>query len=388
MSSLDRVYNVADVREAAKRRLPKGIFEFIDRGAEDDDAMVNNREAFRRVRLRPEVMVDVSNRSTETELFGRKVGMPLAIAPTGAAGLVAFRGEVALARAAAAARIPFTLATRSMSSIDDLSGTGATLWFQLYVWRERQKTYQLVERAAAAGIEALIVTLDVPVAPNREFNRRNGFTLPFKASPRSIWDMTKHPRWLTGVIGRYYANGGMPEYESHPGITSDVTPDDISEFRRRWPRTLMVKGVLRAEDAKRAVDRGADAVIVSNHGGRCLDAAVATMDALPEIVDAVGQRATVLLDSGVRRGTDIVKALALGASGVLSGRPCLYGLAIGGEAGASKVLSIFHHELMTAMGQVGCPTIDTIGPDVLHPRQPLPAARSTAASPHLTLETA
>lgn len=366
MSELERIYNIADVREHARSRLPKGIFEFIDRGAEDDDAISNNRNAFRRIRLRPAVMVDVSTRLSETELFGRKLGMPLAIAPTGAAGLVAYQGELALARAAAAAKIPFTLATRSMSSIEELTGTGATCWFQLYVWRERDKTYKLVERVAAAGVEALMVTLDVPVAPNREFNRRNGFSFPFKSSPRALWDMAKHPRWLTGVIGKYYATTGMPEYESHPGIADNVTLDDISELRRRWPRTLMVKGVLRAEDAKRAVDRGADAVIVSNHGGRCLDASVAPIDALPEIVDAVGHRATVLVDSGVRRGTDIVKALALGASAVLSGRPCLYGLAVGGQAGASKVLSIMHHELLTAMGQVGCPTIDRIGPDVLY----------------------
>lgn len=366
MNPLERIYNVKDMRDAARRRLPKGIFEFIDRGSEDDEAIRNNREAFRRIKLRPQVLVDVSRRSTETSIFGRKLGMPLAIAPTGAAGLVWYEGELELARAAAAFNIPFTLATRSMSSIADVaSKAGDTLWFQLYVWRERAMSFELVERVRAAGIQALLVTLDVPVAPNREFNRRNGFTFPFKSSPRALWDMARHPRWLTTVIGRYYATTGMPRYESHPGIADNLTWDDIRELRRRWPRTLMVKGILRPEDAVRAVDCGADAVIVSNHGGRCLDATVAPIDALPDIVSAVGHRATVIVDSGVRRGTDIVKALALGASCVLSGRPCLYGLSVAGQAGARKVLSMLRDELSTAMGQVGCPTVEELGAHIL-----------------------
>jgi isopentenyl diphosphate isomerase/L-lactate dehydrogenase-like FMN-dependent dehydrogenase len=370
MSSLADIYNIADIRSRARGRLPKGIFEFIDRGAEDDEAIRTNLEAFRRIKLRPQVLVDVSKRSTATRLFGRELGMPLAIAPTGAAGLVSFRGELALARAAAEAQIPFTLATRSMSSIEDLAGAGGVLWFQLYMWRERAKSHELVERVNQAGIDALIVTLDVPVAPNREFNRRNGFTFPFKRSARSIVDMLRHPRWLAGVIGRYYANGGMPKYESHPGITNDLTWDDIRELRKRWPRTLMVKGILRPEDAVKAVALGVDGIIVSNHGGRCLDASIATIDTLPDIVNAVGAKATVLVDGGIRRGTDIVKALALGAASVLSGRPCLYGLAVSGEAGAKKVLSIFRDELSTVMGQVGCPTVGAIGPHILSRGEP------------------
>ena len=367
MTTLDRCFNIADMREAALKRLPKGIFEFIDRGAEDDDAMRNNREGFRKIRLRPHSMVDVSKRSTATELFGKKLGMPLAIAPTGAAGLVCYQGEVALAQAAAAANVPFTLATRSMSAIKDLSAAGGTLWFQLYMWREREKTYELVERVKAAGIDALIVTIDVPVHGLREFNLRNGFTLPFRLSARSMGDMLRHPQWLTNVIGSYYLkDGGMPDYESHPGITDNVTFDDIRELRKRWPRTLMVKGILRPADAAHAVECGADAVIVSNHGGRGLDTAIATIDALPGIIDAVGDRATVLMDSGIRRGSDIVKALSLGAKAVLSGRPCLYGLAVGGKAGAAQVLDMLHHELLTTMGQIGCPTIDKLGPQVLY----------------------
>lgn len=382
MSVLARCLNLADVREQARRRLPKGIFEFIDRGAEDDEAIAHNRAAFRRVKLKPKVLVDVSARSAEALLFGRALALPVAIAPTGAAGLVWYEGELELARAAAAAKIPFTLATRSMTSIEDIAEkAGGTLWFQLYVWAERALSYRLVERAQAAGFEALIVTVDVPVAPNREYNQRNGFSLPFNPTGRALLDIAAHPRWLTNVMGRYLATTGMPRYENQPGehrqrITQGGKPlaslrgdrltwEDIRELRRRWPRTLMVKGILSADDAVRAVDCGADGVVVSNHGGRCLDSAIAPIDAVQEVAEAIASRATILLDSGVRRGSDIVKALALGASAVLSGRPCLYGTALAGEAGARRVLDILRHELLTVMAMVGCPTISEISSEIV-----------------------
>lgn len=389
MSVLDRCYNIADVREFSRRRLPRGMFEFIDRGAEDDEAIANNRRAFLNVKLRTQVAVDVSGRSTQTELFGRTLGMPLAIAPTGAAGLVWYRGELELARAAAEAGIPFTLASRSLTSIEDLAEhAGGTLWLQLYIWTKREMSLSLVDRANAAGFNALIITLDVPVDPNREFNRRNGFSLPFDLTGRAAFDMLAHPRWFFGVIGRYAASGGMPVFEA-PDKADNVTWDAVAELRRRWPRTMMVKGILRAEDARRAVECGADAVVVSNHGGRCLDAAVASMDVLPEIVDAVGGRAKILLDSGVRRGTDIVKALSLGASAVLSGRPGLWGLSLAGKPGAQKVLSILRSEMLTAMGQVGCPTIADLGPHIVHQpslSRPWSGSAGSAATPAIKEE--
>ena len=366
MPDLDRIFNAADMRDFARKRLPKGIFEFVDRGAEDDLAIENNIEAFRRVKLKPHMLVDVTERSAEVTLFGRKQRMPLAIAPAGAAGLLWYQGELEIARAAARAGIPYTLATRSMSSVEEIAQTvEGTHWFQLYMWRERALSWGLVERVNKAGFDALIVSLDVPVSPNREFNRRNGFTFPFSLNRRAVIDMLAHPRWLAGVMGKYAVTTGLPEYEKHPGIASNVTWDDIRELRRLWPRVLMVKGILRADDAERAVNLGVDGIIVSNHGGRCLDAAVATIDALPEIVDRVGTRATVLLDGGIRRGTDIVKALSLGASAVLSGRPPLFGLAAAGGAGAEKMLSILHQELLTAMGQVGSPTIAQLSSDLI-----------------------
>lgn len=377
MSALADCYNVADVRERARRRLPRGIFEFIDRGAEDDAAIHNNLRAFRELKLRTRVAVDVSARSTATEVFGQSLDMPLAIAPTGAAGLVWYQGELELARAAAAARIPFTLASRSLATIEEIAEhAGGILWFQLYVWTRREMSMALVDRANAAGFKALIITLDVPVDPNREFNRKNGFSLPFTLTGRGVVDMLSHPRWFSGVIGRYMLNGGMPQFEA-PAKADNVTWQAVADLRQRWPRTLMVKGILSAEDALRAVKCGADAVIVSNHGGRCLDSAAASIDVLPEVVAAVGGRAKVLLDSGVRRGSDIVKALSQGACAVLSGRPGLWGLSVDGRAGAAKVLSILQREMLTTMGQVGCPTVDRLGSHIVH-RDAWPAGGQVA----------
>ncbi|WP_246522654.1 alpha-hydroxy acid oxidase [Neoroseomonas terrae] len=375
---------MADVRDFARRRLPRGIFEFIDRGAEDDVASAENREAFRRIKLTTRGLTDVSKRSAATTLLGSPVSMPVAIAPTGAAGLVWVRGELELARAAAAAGVPFTLATRSMTSIEEIAEkAGGTNWFQLYVWADRSMSWALVDRAAAAGFQALFVTVDVPVTPNREYNKRNGFSLPFDPGPRAMLDLALHPRWLLGVMAKYLITTGMPRYENQPGETKltitqggrenlpsarndNLTWDDIRELRRRWPRALVVKGILRREDALRAIECGADGVVVSNHGGRCLDAAVAPIDALPAIAEAVGGRATVLMDGGVRRGSDVVKALALGASGVLMGRPGLFGTALAGEAGARHVLDLLQRELLTVLAQIGCPTIPEIGPDIIH----------------------
>jgi len=376
--------NLQDIQEHARRRLPKGIYEWIERGAEDDEAIRNNRQAFRQLKLKTRVLVDVSERSSRTTLFGKPLAVPLAVAPTAAAGLVWFRGELELAKAAAAEGIPYTLATRSTSSIEEVAAEApGTLWFQLYVWAERSLSYSLVDRAKAAGFEALLVTVDVPVEPNREFNRRNGFSLPFVPTIPSMANMLMHPAWLLGVMGRYIATTGMPRYENlkgehkeqitRGGVTrtatrqDNLTWDDIRELRRRWPGKLLVKGILRPQDALRAVEIGADGVVVSNHGGRCLDSAVATIDALPDVADAIGHRATILLDSGVRRGTDMAKALALGAKAVLVGRPCLYGLSLAGKPGAQRVVELLRSELLTTMGQVGCATVDDLGSDLIVP---------------------
>ncbi len=387
MTALARCYNIADLREAARKRLPKGVFEFVDRGSEDEVGLRNNRAGFERIKLRPRSLVDVSGRSMQTTLFGKPMGMPLAIAPTGAAGLCWYEGELELAKAAAAAKVPFTLATGAMTSMEKIAReAGGRLWMQLYLWNDRQLSYELVQRAERAGFEALVLTVDTIVAPNREYNARNGFNLPFHPTPRAIADMLAHPRWLTGVLTRYLTTTGMPRYENLPErfrskITADpsqkeitrqdtMTWEDVRRLRDLWPRVLMVKGIMRADEAVRAVEYGADAVIVSNHGGRNLDSAMASIDALPEIVEAVGDRATVILDSGVRRGSDIAKALALGAKAVLVGRATLYGTAVAGEAGALHALTMLRGELDRVMAYTACNTVDEIGPEILYlPRE-------------------
>ena len=383
MTALADCYNIADLRAAARKRLPKGVFEFVDRGSEDEVALRNNRAGFERIKLRPRSLVDVSGRSMQTTLFGKPAGLPLAIAPTGAAGLCWYEGELQLAKAAAAAKVPFTLATGAMTSMEKIAKeAGGRLWMQLYLWNDRELSYQLVQRAERAGFEALILTVDTVVSPNREYNPRNGFTLPFHPTTRAVVDMLTHPRWLGGVLARYLTTTGMPRYENLPEefrrkITADPSQkditrqdtlnwDDVRKLRDLWPRVLMVKGIMRADEAVRAVEYGADAVIVSNHGGRNLDSAMASIEALPEIVEAIGDRATVILDSGVRRGSDIAKALALGAKAVLVGRATLYGTAVGGEAGALHALTLLSNELDRTMAYTCCNTVEEIGPDILY----------------------
>ncbi|MBI2226968.1 MAG: alpha-hydroxy-acid oxidizing protein [Betaproteobacteria bacterium] len=377
-------YNIEDLREIARRRVPKGMFEFVDRGAEDEVALRNNRTAFERIRLQPRALVDVSRRSQEITLFGKPQKMPIAIAPTGSAGLMWHDGEIALARAAAAAGIPFTLATGSMTAMEKIAAqAGGRLWFQLYMWPDRSLSHKLVERASTAGFEALVVTVDGAVSGNREYNLRNGFTIPFTFTRRNVSDVLMHPEWLLGVLARYVFTTGMPRYENYPSefkhrittqpmgkgmlLNDSLTWDDLRVLRRMWPRTLIVKGILHPQDARLAADCGADGIVVSNHGGRNLDSSMAPIEVLPEIVDAVGKRITVIVDSGFRRGSDVVKALALGARAVLIGRPTLYGTAAGGEAGAARAIAIFREEIDRMLALLGCPGIAALNREYLVP---------------------
>lgn len=375
---LSHVLNLAQLRLAARSVLPRGLFEFVDRGTEDEVLLQENRDAYERIRLRPRVLVDVSRRSTELKLFGKAMALPLAVAPTGAAGLMCHNGEVEIARAAAKANLPFSLSTYSINSMEQVAdAAGGRLWFQLYMWPDRAMSHQLVDRARAAGYEALIITVDTATAPNREYNARNGFDLPFSINRHNFVDLATHPRWVFGVMGRYLAASGMPYLENLPDAlrqslaasgpqraklpkSDSLTWEDLRELRRIWDGPLMVKGILNAADARLAVDCGADGVIVSNHGGRNLDCAIASIDALPEVVDAVGHRAEVLLDSGVRRGSDIAKALALGAKAVLVGRAPLWGVAVAGERGAARALAILAEELDRCMAFLGAPSLDAL----------------------------
>ncbi|MCC2098007.1 MAG: alpha-hydroxy-acid oxidizing protein, partial [Hyphomicrobiales bacterium] len=302
--ALGRCLNIADLREAARKRLPRCVFEFFDRGSEDEVALRNNREAFQRIRMRNKVMVDVSRISTATALFGKPSAMPLAIAPTGVAGVCWYEGEIELAKAAAKAGVPFTLATPTVTALEKIAAVeGGRNWFQLYMWRERELSHALVKRARDAGFEALILTADTPVTPIREYNVRNGFSLPFKSNATALVDMALHPRWLIGTMGRYWFTTGMPKLAHYPdsrsGVASPQKPgksaapdlrgdnlgwDDIRQLRDLWKGPLLLKGVHLAEDAARAVAEGVDGIVVSNHGGRNLESAVAPIEILPEIV--------------------------------------------------------------------------------------------------------
>ena len=373
-------YSIEDFREIAKKRLPKGLFEFIDRGNDDEVAMVENIKALQSIKLVSRVLNNATLRSQSIELFGKKQQMPIAIGPTGSAGLTWFEGEIELAKAAAAKGIPFTLATSSMTPMERVvEKAGGSLWFQLYMWPQRELSHQLVRRAERAGFDALIFTVDTPVAPGREYNLRNGFTIPFKFTSRNIVDVALHPHWLFNVIGKYLIDSGLPRYANFPDeLQSRITAlpmgrsmatneslhwEDVQQLRDLWPRKLIIKGIQHPEDAKLALKYGADAIIVSNHGGRVLDSAPATIYILPEIVHAVKGKMNILIDGGFRRGSDVIKALALGADAILLGRPTLYGTASGGQAGAEAVIELYRREIDRVLGLIGCHDVADLGLD-------------------------
>lgn len=378
MTSIDRCYNIDDLRAEAKRRLPKWIFEFVDRGTEDEVGIDHNIHAFRRIKLRQKALVDVSGRDLGATVLGARAALPMAIAPTGAAGLCWHEGELALAKAAAKFGVPFTMAISSTTSLDKVAQeAGGRLWFQIYVWEDRQLTYDLVKRAEHAGYEALVVTVDVNLGVNREFNLRNGYGNPFRPSYPTVRDIVLRPGWMTKVLFRYLATTGMPRQANMPPVASNVhgsvlrgkdsriTWEDIGRLRERWPGKLIVKGVMRADDAAKAVAAGADGVVVSNHGARNVDMAVASIDALPSIVAEIGGRATIMVDSGIRRGSDMIKAYALGADAVLIGRAALWGAAAGGQAGAERALHLLKREYELTLAHLGCRNRDELSPDVL-----------------------
>jgi len=380
--SLSDAYNIDDLRRMAQSRLPRVAWDYLERGAEDDLTMKANRKALERIAFRPRTLVDVSSRSLQHSLFGNTYTAPFGIAPTGAAGLYCHDADVALARAAAEAGVPFVLSTASFVAMERVAREAAGhKWFQLYMSKDRAAAERLVKRALAAGFEALVVTTDVPVGANREYNLRNGFAIPFRINARNVVDGVMHPRWLTGVFLKTLLSDGIPRFrnvDSEEG--GRIVAKDLSAFRARrdaldwsdiawlrtiWPHKLLVKGILVAEDARLALANGADGVVVSNHGGRQLDGARAAIDALPEIVEAVGGKMAVLFDSGVRRGADIVKALALGADFVFFGRATLYGASVDGERGVARALEIMRSETDRVMALIGCGRVDDLGRDYL-----------------------
>jgi (S)-mandelate dehydrogenase len=371
--------NIEDLRRLAKRRLPRAIFDFFDGGAEDETTLRENRAAFERVRLLPKVLVDVSTVDTSVDLLGKQSALPLAIAPTGGISAGRAGAELILARAAKAFGVPFTMATPSAFTIERVAEeVGGRLWFQLYCVRDHEFRKNLVSRAKSAGFEAILVTVDLPVSGKRERDPRNGFVTPYKPSWRNSRDVIFKPAWMLEVLR--HGLPGMANLEGYkfsaPAGTDIVTAvgremdsgldwEYIKRLREMWPGKLLLKGVERPDDAQRAVSVGCDGVVVSNHGGRQLDGAAATLDALPAIASSVGNKLTVLLDGGVRRGVDILKARALGAQGVLTGRATLFGAMAGAEPGARRALEILQTELVRAMQLCGVRSMAEIGEDLL-----------------------
>jgi len=378
MQSLAQAHSIEDLRVLAKRRLPQGVFDFFDGGAEDEVTLKANRTAFERVRIVPRVLVDVHRPELETEILGLPSSAPLVIAPTGGIGAGWPQGDLLIARAARRAGIPYTLSTAATSSIEAIAEVGGRLWFQLYVLRDSAFTDHLIERAKACGYEALVVTVDLATGGKRERDLRNRFTVPLRPGPRMIGSFAVHPAWWWRMLRH-----GTPRFENLTllrGISSPATPiavkiaqnldasfdwTALQALRERWRGKLIVKGVAHPDDAARIAGLGVDAVWISNHGGRQLDGGVASLEALREIVHSLEGRAAVLLDSGIRRGVDILKARALGAQAVGIGRATLYGVAAAGEAGADRALQILTDELRRAMQLSGVRRVADINQGLL-----------------------
>lgn len=374
-------YNIDDLRRKAKKRLPRGIFEYVDRGAEDEIALRHNTQIYRTLKIKNRVLMDVSNRTTKTEIFGQKFTMPFGISPTASAGLVCEGGEVGLARAAARMGVPCTAATSALTPMEEIYEAGnGNIWFQLYMWTDMDLTMRFVERVKATGFETMLITVDGPVPSNREYNYRNGFAMPLRYSPRLIAQIGANPSWCIRVLApQYLKRGHFRKVNNPPELASKLTQiavetaytkpaaqnwDDIKRIRDTWPGNLLVKGLQSAEDAAIAASLGLQGVVLSNHGGRYLDSAPAPLEVLPEVRAAVGNKIKILIDSGARRGGDIVKAIALGADMVMSGRPTLYGSAVAGEAGSYRALEIFQTEMNRVMAQIGVNRIDELGPHI------------------------
>jgi (S)-mandelate dehydrogenase len=381
---LSQAINIEDLRQMTRRRLPRAIFDFFDGGAEDEVTLRDNRAAFERVRLLPKVLVDVSTINLQTDFLGKTASLPLAIAPTGGISAGRAGAELALARAAKAFGVPFTLATPAAVTIERVAEeVGGRLWFQLYTVRQRDFREKLVCRAKDSGYEALLVTVDLPMSGKRERDPRNGFRTPYNPNWRNSRDVIFKPAWLLEILR--HGLPGMANFEGYvfstpkgtdiaTAVGQEMDPsldwEAVKRLRELWPRKLLLKGVERADDAERAAAIGCDGVIVSNHGGRQLDGAASTLDALPRVAQAAGSKITVLLDGGVRRGVDILKARALGAHGVLTGRATLYGVQAGGEAGARRALEILAAELERSMRLCGVRSVAEIGPDLVFSGSP------------------
>ncbi len=374
--------SIADLRAEARRRVPRAIFEYADRGSYDEVTIRRNRAALEAIELRQRVMIDLTRRSVATTVLGQPWAMPVAIAPTGLTGLFHRNGEIEGALAAEDFGVPFALSTMSICSIEDVrAAVRQPFWFQLYMIKDRGFNEELVARARAAECSALILTVDLVVQGVRRRDIHNGLTIPPRLTLRNALDVMGKPRWALGVLfgrrrtfgnlaGRLEASGGLATLSQWIGSQTDVsiTWKEIDWLRARWPGKLIIKGVLDAEDARVAAGAGVDAIVVSNHGGRQLDGAAASISVLPEVVEAVAGRCEVLFDGGVQCGQDVLKALALGARACLVGKSFLYGLAAGGRVGVTRMLELLRAELDVSMALCGVTDVRAIDRRVLRQR--------------------
>ncbi len=381
---LDRLLSVADFERRAKKVLPRCVYGFVRGGTEDEQSLRANRQAFDDLGFLPRGLNVVDRRDISTELWGRRYAMPLGIAPTGVCGLVRHECDLELARAARQARVPFIISGSSSVPMERLQEETRDNWYQAYFPGDRTRISRILERLSAAKIEVLVVTIDTCVAANRENNARLDFIIPFRMTPRLLLDGALHPRWSLGVFLKTLRANGVPRFanlyeEIGPPITQEpahgfrtgrdrLSWDDMAWLRGQWKGRLVLKGVMHPQDARKAEELGADGIIVSNHGGRQLDGTIAPLAALPAIIDAVSGAFPVMIDGGFRRGTDVLKAIALGARLVFVGRATLYGAAVAGESGARRVLSILSSELDRNMALLGCAQLSEVGKDLLRTR--------------------
>lgn len=376
MSSLRSIYSLDDFERAARRHLPHPIYAYVSGGAEDDLSRRDNRAAFAEWGFATRVLRNVSGRSQVVDLLGRRYTSPFGIAPMGISALSAYRGDLVQAKAAAQAGVPMIMSGSSLIRLEDVIAAAPDTWFQAYLPGEPDKIDALIDRVQRANVQTLVVTVDTAVLANRENNLRAGFSTPLKPSARLAWQGITHPRWLFGTFLRTLWRHGMPHFENSSatrgapilsararrdfGAKDHLSWEHIAQIRRRWPRQLVVKGVMHPEDARLAREHGAQGVILSNHGGRQLDGTVSPLRMLSQARATVGPDFPLMLDSGIRRGTDVLKALALGASFVWVGRPFNYAAAIGGEAGVSHAIGILAAEVQRDLGLLGLLRLDEL----------------------------
>jgi L-lactate dehydrogenase (cytochrome) len=372
------INSVEDLRIIARRRIPRALFDYIDRGSYDEVTWTRNHDDLRQLPLRQRVMVDVSRLSVNTTVLGEPWKLPVALAPTGLTGFFHRDGEIEAARAAQSAGIPFCLSTMSICSIEDVrAAVEGNFWFQLYLMRDRGFNETLIARARDARCSALMLTLDLPLQALRRRDPKNGLSVPPRLTMANAWEILMRPRWLGSVLlGRRRTLGNLASFFPERGIGElsewvggqfdpSITWKDVAWVRERWAGKLIVKGILDAEDARLAVSSGVDAIVVSNHGGRQLDGATSTIAALPRVVDAVAGRCEVLLDGGVTTGQDVLKALALGARACLIGKAFLYGLAAQGKPGVTLALDIIRRELEISMALCGVRDVSNVGAQII-----------------------